>query len=154
MLQFKNDNSIDKQEEILARLKRFNQSKCRWLHDTASHNSDEMLNKHANFLVFDNDKLVGGAIGIIQYNWYHLDLLYVDERYRRHHVGTDLINCIKKISLQYELTGIKLETWDFQARDFYVKNGFTIFGELRDCPPGTIVFYLKYTFKNEEKIHF
>ena len=111
--------------------------------------TNSSLNAMARGMTFGVCSMVSS---VLRLDWYHLDLLYVDERYRRHHVGTDLINCIKKISLQYELTGIKLETWDFQARDFYVKNGFTIFGELRDCPPGTIVFYLKYTFKNEEKM--
>ena len=35
------------------------------------------------------------------------------------------------------------DTFDFQAKDFYLKQGYTIFGELADCPPGHTRFYLK-----------
>lgn len=40
-------------------------------------------------------------------------------------------------------TGIRMETWDFQARGFYEKNGYNVFGEIKDCPPGTICYFLK-----------
>ena len=27
-----------------------------------------------------------------------------------------------------------METWNFQARGFYEKNGYNVFGEIKDCP--------------------
>ena len=144
MIEFRKDNSIDKQEIILTRLKEYNRCKCQWLRDNGFLNSDGSETKRSNFLVFDDDKLVGGVIGFVEYNWYILDLLYIDEVYRRRDIGTTLINWVKEFSKNHRLTGIKLETWDFQARGFYEKNGFTVFAELKNYPPGTTVFYLKY----------
>lgn len=34
-------------------------------------------------------------------------------------------------------------SWDFQARGFYEKQGYVVWEELNDCPPGTTVFHLK-----------
>jgi hypothetical protein len=36
-----------------------------------------------------------------------------------------------------------LDTFDFQARDFYERNGYELFGALDDCPPGHKRYYLK-----------
>ena len=37
---------------------------------------------------------------------------------------------------------IHLDTFDFQARDFYEKNGFQIFGAIEDYPVGHKRYYL------------
>lgn len=39
--------------------------------------------------------------------------------------------------------GVYLDTFDFQARPFYEKLGFTVFGTLEDYPPGHRRFFLK-----------
>jgi hypothetical protein len=36
-----------------------------------------------------------------------------------------------------------LDTFDFQARGFYERNGYELFGTLDDCPPGHKRYYLK-----------
>ena len=41
--------------------------------------------------------------------------------------------------------GVKLsllDTFDFQAKDFYLKHGYEIFGVLKDCPAGHERYYL------------
>ena len=48
-----------------------------------------------------------------------------------------------KDNVSEHLTGIRMETWDFQAKGFYEKNGYSVFAEIKDCPPGTIDYYLK-----------
>lgn len=40
------------------------------------------------------------------------------------------------------LTGIYFETWDFQARPFYEKQGYTVFGKLSDCPFGSTFYFM------------
>lgn len=122
---------------ILAKLKSNNIAKCEWLRN------NDLTVKHHNFMAFDKDELIGGAVGIIQYNWYFLEFLYVNEAYRQHKVGKLLMKEIEAFSIQQQLTGIRLETWDFQARGFYEKQGYVVWGELKDCPPGTTEFHLK-----------
>ena len=38
---------------------------------------------------------------------------------------------------------IHLDTFDFQAKDFYLKHGYEVFGVLDDCPKGHKRYYMK-----------
>lgn len=147
MIVIKEDNDIKKKEIVHTNLRKSNIEKCKWfrLHETADVNIP--LEEERNFLVYDNNNLVGGAIGYIKYNWYFLDLLYVNEDYRGKDIGTSLINRIEELSRKLKLTGVRMETLDFQALGFYQKMGYKIFGELKDCPPGTIRYFLEKTFE-------
>jgi len=143
MITIKNDNNVEMKNIIHINLRRNNREKCEWLRDNtpADIKISDMIN--SNFLAFDNDKLIGGAIGFIQYNWYFLDLLYIDEEYRGQDIGTNLLNQIEEFARRENLTGVRMETWDFQAKGFYKKNGYEVFAEIKDCPPKTICYFLK-----------
>ena len=140
MFNIKEENNKKTKEWVLRNLIRNNQKKCLWLKE----NGSNILEK--NYTLYDNDKIVAGAIGYIQYNWYFLDLLYVDENYRGQKLGNKLLSRIEE-DLKNQLTGIRTETWNFQAKGFYEKNGFIVFGTLEDCPPDTIVYFLQKRWK-------
>jgi hypothetical protein len=38
-----------------------------------------------------------------------------------------------------------LTTHDFQARPFYEKHGYTVFGQLKDLPRGRVKYYMQKT---------
>lgn len=143
MITIKNENNVEMKNIIHTNLRKNNMEKCEWLRNNQSPDINVPNTKNSNFLAFDNDKLIGGAIGFVQYNWYFLDLLYVDEEYRGQDVGTNLIKQIEEFAEKENLTGVRMGTWDFQARGFYEKNGYTVYGEIKDCPPGTVEYYLK-----------
>lgn len=147
MITIKNENDIKFKKIIDTRLRKNNMEKCSWFKDNISEDINISSVKNNNFLAFDNDKLIGGAIGFVEYNWYFLDLLYIDEEYRNRNIGTNLIKEIEKFALEEHLTGVRMETWNFQAKGFYEKNGYSVFGEIKDCPPGTIDYHLKKEFK-------
>lgn len=147
MIKIEKDNDIEMKKIIHTNLRKNNMSKCQWLKNNISENIDEPISKQYNFLAFDDDKLVGGAIGFIEYNWYFLDLLCVDEKYRGQYIGTKLLKQIEEFAKKENLTGIRMETWDFQARGFYEKNGYKVFAEIKDCPPNTICYFLKKEVK-------
>lgn len=100
-----------------------------------------------NFAVYDDGKLVGGATGIIEFDWYFLEELWIDEKYRNKHIGTMLIEKIEELAKSENLTGIRMETWNFQAKGFYEKNGYEVYAQFEDCPPGTIEYFLKKRLK-------
>lgn len=147
MITIKNENDIKFKKIIDTRLRKNNIEKCSWFKDNISEDINISSVKNNNFLAFDNDKLIGGAIGFVEFNWYFLDLLYIDEEYRNRNIGTNLIKEIEKFALEEHLTGVRMETWNFQAKGFYEKNGYSVFGEINDCPPGTIDYHLKKEFK-------
>jgi len=41
------------------------------------------------------------------------------------------------------LSYIILDTFDFQAKDFYTKQGYEVFGILDNCPEGHKRYYMK-----------
>lgn len=146
MITIINDNNNKLKNIIHTNLRKNNIEKCEWLKNNVSKNIELPTKKDSNFLVFDDNKLIGGAIGFIEYNWYFLDLLYVNEEYRGKNVGTNLIKKIEEFAIKEHLIGVRMETWDFQARGFYEKNGYIVFAEIKNCPPGTIDYYLKKEF--------
>lgn len=56
---------------------------------------------------------------------------------------------MEKVEKEAEVLGAGMaqtDTFDFQAKDFYLKRGYEIFGELENSPrPGHKRFYLKKT---------
>lgn len=147
MITIRNDNNKQMKDIIHTNLRKNNREKCEWLQKNISPDINVSNSIDSNFLVFDNDKLIGGAIGFVEYNWYFLDLLYIDEYYRGQDIGTKLIKEIEDFAIKENLTGIRMETWDFQARGFYEKNGYKVFAKIEDCPPGTIDYFLKKELK-------
>lgn len=121
MIKIKADNDKKLKKEIDIRLTKFNREKCKWLKIKSDTITDEYQEKEFNFLVYDDNKLIGGAIGFIKYDWYFLDMLYIDEEYRKRNIGTSLINELENFALKEKLTGIRTDTWDFQAKEFYKK---------------------------------
>lgn len=97
-----------------------------------------------NFVAKHRNEIIGG-INAILYSWKMLfvDILWVDEAYRGQRIGTGLIKKVEEEAKKQGCTLIHLDTFDFQAKDFYLKHGFEIFGVLDDCPPGHQRFYLK-----------
>ena len=150
MINIKQDNSKTIQKEIDMKLTTYNRIQCKWLKD-----NDPINNRknhiQCNFVAYKDEKAIGGAIGFIDYSWYFLDLLWIEEEYRGQDVGTILIRKIENYSMENNLIGIRMETWDFQARGFYEKMGYEVYAKLEDCPPGTIDYYLKKTIKKPFK---
>ncbi len=143
MIKINVDNDKKLKNEIDIRLTKFNREKCEWLKIRSDTVADEYQEKEFNFLVYDDNKLIGGAIGFIKYDWYFLDMLYIDEEYRKRNIGTRLINEIENFARKEKLTGIRTDTWNFQAKEFYEKMGFKLFGELKDCPLGTTNYFFE-----------
>jgi hypothetical protein len=45
-------------------------------------------------------------------------------------------------AVQRGCRAVALDTFSFQARGFYERLGYSVFGVLNDCPPGHSRFYL------------
>jgi GNAT superfamily N-acetyltransferase len=89
-------------------------------------------------------KVIGG-INSMFYCWkiLFIDILWVDEAYRGQGIGSQLMHKIQEIASEKGCCLIHLDTFEFQAKDFYLKQGFEIYGVLEDCPPGHNRIYFK-----------
>jgi GNAT superfamily N-acetyltransferase len=94
----------------------------------------------------DNGELLGGLWGSTNYSFLYIDLLYLPEDLRLASLGRQLMAQAEQEAIQRGCHGVWLDTFSFQARGFYEKLGYTVFGTLEDYPPGHRRFFLKKTF--------
>ena len=87
----------------------------------------------------DAGQLIGGIAGIILYDHLRINWAWVHEDYRRHGLGTHLLKALDDYGRSKGCTFIQLDTYDFQAKPFYEKNGYVCVGTIekwlygRDC---------------------
>lgn len=92
----------------------------------------------------EEGEIIAGVNSMI-YCWRVLaiDVLWVKEAYRKMGYGTRLLQELEKVAKEEKCSMIHLDTFDFQAKGFYEKNGFEVFGTLENCPPGHARYYMK-----------
>lgn len=98
-----------------------------------------------NYVMKDaHDEIMAGILSCV-YCWkvLHVDVLFVDEKYRHHGLGGQLLNKVEAEAKALGSTLVHLDTFDFQAKDFYIKMNYEVFGILDDCPPGHKRYYMK-----------
>lgn len=83
-----------------------------------------------------DNTIVGGVLGELFWDWFHIDLLWIPEELRGHGYGHQLLLKIEEEAQKRGAKNIFLDTFSFQAPEFYKKHGYQIFGELKDFPPG------------------
>lgn len=90
-------------------------------------------------------KLIGALDAYGFYGWLFVRYLWVDGRYRRgeHRVGSELMDRAEAYARERGYYGIWLDTFEFQARPFYEGRGFSVFGELKDNPPGYSRYFMQ-----------
>lgn len=92
----------------------------------------------------DINGYLGGVLAKQTGNRFHISLLAVDEALRGKKIGSQLLIEVEAYAKREACRYLTVNTQDFQAVSFYQKHGFTIFGELEDCPfEGTTKFFLK-----------
>lgn len=108
---------------------------------------DDQPAKYVSFLLKEPEttRTLGGLLTKVSANWMHIDLIFIPEQFRGEDWGSKLMQAAEAHALSLKLTGMWLKTYSFQARGFYEKLGYSVFGELKDFPPGsTNVFLNKY----------
>lgn len=91
---------------------------------------------------YDGDELVGGLTGETWARWLGIELLWVRADRRGSGLGGQILARAEQIARDRGCVGARLETWDFQARPFYERHGYVVFGVLEDYPPGTTEYHL------------
>jgi GNAT superfamily N-acetyltransferase len=94
-------------------------------------------------LLDDTGANVGGLAGWSTFDWFFVVGLLVPEALRGQGLGRELIGRAETYAREQGLIGVWLDTFDFQARGFYEKLGYTVFGTLDDHPIGGRRFFLK-----------
>ena len=90
-----------------------------------------------------SDKVLGGLYGSLLYRWMFIELLAVPELGRGQGLGSRLIDMAENLAREKNCVGIWLDTFDFQAPEFYRQLGFSEFGQVNDYPPGHRRFFFQ-----------
>ncbi|MET8855401.1 GNAT family N-acetyltransferase [Streptomyces sp. NPDC004579] len=86
--------------------------------------------------------LAGGLAGHTWTTWLHVTYLWVDDRHRGTGLGTRLLTQAERTATERGCHAARLETWDFQAPDFYRKQGYEVVSVIPDYPPGITEYTL------------
>lgn len=93
----------------------------------------------------ETGETLGGLWGWTSFSFLHIDLLYLPESLRGTGLGRRMMNQAEEEAVQRGCHGVWLDTFSFQARGFYERLGYTVFGSIEDYPPGQSRFFLRKT---------
>jgi GNAT superfamily N-acetyltransferase len=91
----------------------------------------------------ETGKPVGGLTGFALFDWVFVELFHVPEDLRGQGHGRALMARAEAFARERNCIGIWLDTFSFQARPFYEKLGFSVFGTLVDHPIGGARYFMQ-----------
>ncbi|KOT37037.1 biotin transporter BioY [Streptomyces caelestis] len=90
-----------------------------------------------------NGGLAGGLVGHTWTAWLHVTYLWVDARHRGAGLGSGLLAEAERVAAaERACTASRVETWDFQAPEFYERQGYEVVCVIPDYPPGVTEYTL------------
>ena len=112
-----------------------------------NYNNEQAGGSHGQPLCFvlrgPDQELVGGVIGETHWDWLYISLMFIKEDLRRRGYGNRLLTMAEEEARRRGARKAYLDTFSFQAPDFYKKHGYEVFGTLQDFPTGHQRYYLK-----------
>jgi GNAT superfamily N-acetyltransferase len=90
-----------------------------------------------------NRRIIGGLTGRSLYDWLFVEWLAVPEGLRGQGLGSDLMGRAEAVARARRCVGVWLDTFEFQARPFYEKLGYSVFGQIDDFPRGSCRYFLQ-----------
>jgi GNAT superfamily N-acetyltransferase len=94
------------------------------------------------FLRDETTELRGGLVGFFAWQWMSVEWLWVTEAERGLGHGSALLRAAEALARDRGSAGVKLDTYEFQAKPFYERHGYAVFGVLEGYPAGTRTYYM------------
>jgi GNAT superfamily N-acetyltransferase len=131
-IEVRRDPSAEEIDLIFNGLVEFNESQA----------GDARFKEFGIFASGQSEATIAGLLGHTLWNGFFISALWVAQAVRRKGIGRQLLARAEELALQNGCDHIHLDTFDFQAREFYVKNGFHLFGTIEDYPIAHKRYYL------------
>ena len=84
----------------------------------------------------EGEAIAGGAVGEIWGGWLFIKLLWLDEALRGRKLGSRAVAALEEEARRRGATQAYVDTFSFQAPEFYRKLGYREFGRLDGWPRG------------------
>jgi GNAT superfamily N-acetyltransferase len=80
--------------------------------------------------------IVGGLYGETYLNWMFISLFWLADEFRGKGFGSKIMQAAEKEARKRGVKNAYVDTFSFQAPDFYLKQGYREFGRLDEFPAG------------------
>jgi GNAT superfamily N-acetyltransferase len=98
------------------------------------------------YLRHENGDIIGGLTAKTFWDWLHVEYIWVDSTHRHGGVGTKLLSLAEEEAIKRGCIGSTLDTFSFQAKVFYEKQGYSKFGRLDRYAGAHQRFYMEKQF--------
>ena len=93
--------------------------------------------------VTQDGEIIGGLTGHTGLGWMFIDMLFIPDSLRGGGFGRKLVGLAEQEAKARGCHSAWLDTYEFQAKNFYEKLGYEVFGQLEDYPVGFTRYFLK-----------
>ena len=102
----------------------------------------------------NGEEIAGILAGIGYWNGLEIKIIWVEASFRNKGIGTLLLKHVEEVAKDKGATVSMLDTFDFQAETFYLKNGYESIGEIKNFPDGhRRIYFSKRLTDQAAKIH-
>ena len=102
------------------------------------------------FLKNDSGKVFGGIQAFRDTESTYIDVLWVEESFQKQGYGTKLLGVAEREAIENGCIFSLVDTWDFQAEEFYLKNGYERIGEIKNYWHGHSKIFLRKKLKSTQ----
>ncbi|QDV50069.1 GNAT family N-acetyltransferase [Gimesia fumaroli] len=82
----------------------------------------------------EDGTIIAGLVGFTCWEWLYIETLAVDRNFRKQGLGRQLMREAERIARERNCHSSWVDTFSFQAPDFYTSLGYTPFGTLPNFP--------------------
>lgn len=113
--------------------------------ETFGQPNDKSQNGPLVFTISEEGQLVAAMSCERAYDAIKINDLAVKTELQQSGLGSRLLEQLKEYASDNGVTQLILTTRSYQAKDFYIKHGFQVFGELDQMPfPGVTTYYMVF----------
>jgi len=94
----------------------------------------------------DAGSIVAGLKATTGWDWLYVDVLWVHEKHRRSGLGSQLLENAECEAAKRGCIGSCLTSYSFQAPEFYLRSGYSAFGQIDDYPIDGAMFFMSKRF--------
>lgn len=103
----------------------------------------EIPSEYSVFAKNRGNEIIGGAKVYVHSQSIYIDILWVAEEHRQKSIGTKILSKVENEALKRNIPCSTVDTFDFQAEDFYLKNGYLRIGVIPKFIEGHDRIFLK-----------
>lgn len=142
MFRMETEVDRDRRQLLLSRLRATNTAASPILRDLRGTPGGREVPLHV-WIMDEDGGLAGGLVGHTWATWLHVTYLWVDERHRGRGLGSRILSRAEHVATDERAARFaRLETWDFQAPEFYKRHGYEVVCVIPDYPPGITEYTL------------